>query len=282
MKKVFALLLVIALLASLGACNSDQLTMRKLIDANQIDALLESYDSIHIQGTVNGEAYAESYLTPDCLYEDYGDWSMYLTDEGGYIYSNGSFTRMVFFTRNSFGDHTGYRAERCQGMVISEDSTKEKILSMAEAGEQITLSTTMDKKALATFVGNEDAESFHADYVVDAKTYGILSQTGVFTLSDGSATELTLECNYNAEMPEGVKPFLEFGKDVQEFRTITMVFDAGTSKERAEQLQVPKGSGISLMPSADTYAIYLDAACTEPFVSTGDYTSDVTIYVKWE
>ena len=66
-------------------------------------------------------------------------------------------------------------------------------------------------------------------------------------------------------------------------RTITLVFHVGTEKEKVETVEVPKGLALWLVLPEDvteSFSVYADAACTVPHESNGDYTSDVTVYIK--
>lgn len=48
-------------------------------------------------------------------------------------------------------------------------------------------------------------------------------------------------------------------------------------------VQVPRGLSFWLVLPEDAkegFSVYADAACTVPHESNGDYTSDVTVYIK--
>jgi hypothetical protein len=92
-----------------------------------------------------------------------------------------------------------------------------------------------------------------------------------------------MECSYSEEMPEEIKHFLEYENQTENLRTITLVFHVGTEKEKAECVQVPRGLALWLVLPDDAtegISVYADAACTVPHESNGDYTSDVTVYIK--
>ena len=83
--------------------------------------------------------------------------------------------------------------------------------------------------------------------------------------------------------PEEVEHLRAFENQTEDLRTVTMVFHAGTKKEKVEQVQAPKGFSIWMVlpdDATESFSIYADAACTEPYQSNGDYTSDVTVYIK--
>ena len=282
MKKLFALLLVLVFMVSLVACGSQKLTMRKLIDANQSKTLLETHDSIYVQNKMDGEVYTEYYLTDTYSYENHGTWSMYVTNDTGYRYDNGMYGKIVCLTRDGLVDYADYRAGQYEDVVMSQESLVEKIQSVAETDNQITLTSFMNEKNLEKVVGVESMHSYEATYVIDAETYGIMTIDATVTQDDGTTTDALMECSYNGEMPEGIKVFLEYENQTENLRTVTLVFHVGTDKEKAECIQVPKGLSLWLIPgdAAEGFSVYADAACTVPHESNGDYTSDITVYIK--
>ena len=284
MKKIFALLIALTLLLSITACGSNKLTMRTIIEANQIDKLLEANDSVSILGTMNGEPYIEYYFTKDCAYEKGTGWAMYITDDAGYICSNGQYGRLVFIAEDGLGSAAEYRAGRHKDVLVSQNSLKEKIQTIEETGDRIVVTSVMDPKTVSEVIEEEGVQSYNAEYVVDAKTYGMITARGILTAEDGTTVDGIMACSYNVEMPEEAKIQAEYLAQTEDLRTVTLVFHAGTEKEKAETVQAIKGHAISLtqMPeSVGSMSLYADAACTEAYASNGDYTSDVTIYVKW-
>ena len=284
MKKLLALLLVLVLMVSFAACGNQKLTMRKLIDANQTQTLLESYESISTQFTIDGEMNVAYYLTDTFAYEKQGTWSMYVTDDAGYGCSDGVYQKVVFLTRDGLIDYAACRAEQYADPILGQKSLLEKIQSVEEAEDQITVKTVMSLKNLKKILGEESLNSYENTYVLDPETYALHSANGVITLNDGTSYPFSLVCSYNAEMPEEIKDFLEYENQTENLRTITFVFHSGTAKEKTEQIQAPKGLALGLhLPdsasASDSFGVYADPACTEPFKSNGDYTSDVTVYI---
>ena len=284
MKKRFALLFALVLMVgSFAACGSEKLTMKKLIEANQTDVLLESYDSIYIRNVMDGEMYAEYYLTDACSYEKRENWAMCVTDDTGYGYQDGVYARIVCLTRDGLVDYADYRAGKYADTVLSKKSLQEKIQSVAETEDQITVKSVMKEKSLEKIIGNESLRSLENTYVLDAKTYGVMTIDAIVTLDDGRAYDVLMEGSYNAQAPEEIEDLLAFENQTEDLRTVTMVFHAGTQKEKVEQVQAPKGLSIWMVlpdDSTEIFSIYADAACTEPYQSNGDYTSDVTVYIK--
>ena len=283
MKKFFALLLVLALLVSFAACSNRKLTMKQLIDANQLDTLLETHDSVHVLTTMNGEFYTSFYLTDAYSYEKHDTWSMYLTNETGYQCNEGMYQQIVFLTRDGLVSYADYRDAQYTDVIASYESLLEKIQSTTETADQLTVTSTMSLKNLKKILGQIDMRSYDATYIMDPKTYDMISLEGAFVLDDGTAITFVSECTYNEEMPEEIQAFLDYANQTEDLRTVTLVFHSGTEKEKVEQLQVPIGLpiGLSLPPDSDEgFSLYADPACTEPFVSNGDYTSDVIVYIQ--
>ena len=283
MKRVFTLLLVLVLVVSFAACDSQELTMRELIAANQLETLLKTYDSIYIHGTINGELYTDYYLADTCAYEKHKTWSMYMSDSAVYGCNEGVYERRVYLTKDGLVDLAAYRAGQYADVIFSKDSMLEKIQSVTEADGKITVTTTMDRKKLKKVIGQENARSFEGVYVLDAETYAMISGKGVATLDDGTSTVVTMECTYNAQQPEELDAFLAYENQTEDLRTITMVFHSGTKKEKTEHIQSPKGISMGLaMPEGvtESISVYADAACTVPHQSNGDFTSDTAVYIK--
>ena len=284
MKKIIVLLATLVMVVSFTACNNEKLSMNELVEANQTDTLLETYDSVSVQVKANGEMYTEYYLTEEFSYEKIGNWAMWLTDETGYVYEDGMYKQIVRIDRNGLVSHEGYRVDQYGDVVISQDSVLEKIESVAETEEHITVVSSMARKTLYKVVGDENIKSYDVEYIMDAADYRLMSATAKFGYDDGSVVVFDMECSYNQEMPEEIQAYLAYKNQTEDLRSVTLVFQAGTPDEKVEYLQVPKGMPVSIVLTEGTgenYSFYSDAACTQRHVDTGDYTSDVTVYVKW-
>ena len=115
-------MLVLVLMVSVAACGSQKLTMKQLIEANQTETLLETYDIISVRNTINGELYSFHYLTDTYSYENHGTWSMYVSDDTGYRYDNGMNGKIVCLTRDGLVDYADYRAGQYEDVVMSQES----------------------------------------------------------------------------------------------------------------------------------------------------------------
>ncbi len=63
---------------------------------------------------------------------------------------------------------------------------------------------------------------------------------------DGTVGEGVVTITRNVEIPEGMKPFLEYAQETENMRTVTIVSNPGTESEKIESVQVPKGLRVSL------------------------------------
>ena len=259
--------------------------MKELVEANQLEALLEVYDSISVQTKANGELYMEYYLTKEFSYENSGTWSMFVTDDVGYIYDGDMYKRLVRIDRNGLVGYADYRADRYGDAVIFQESTLEKIKSVTEAEERITVESAMDEKTLGKLPGGENLKSYKVEYVVDAADLRLMTATATAVGQDNKTPVVfDMACAYDQEIPEAVQAYLAYINQTEDLRSVTLVFQVGTENEKAERLLVPKGMPVSITlaeGTADNYSFYTDAACTQRHTDTGDYTSDITVYVKW-
>ena len=283
MKKRFALLLALVLLVSLAACGSQKLTMQDLMDANRPEALLEAYDSVTIVCTMNGQSNGAYYLTDDYSYEKQEGWSMYITNDTAFAYRNGAYERLVFLTADGLVSYEDYRSDKYTDVLFSQESSWEKVQSVTETQNQITVTCTMKRNHLKKALGEQGAKSFDSEYLLDERTYALISAKGTLLYGENETLEVSMDCTYNAEAPEEIKAFQEYANQTEDLRTITLVFHSGTQQEKAEIIQAPKGLSVGLglpVNATEVFSIYADAACTIPYQSNGDYTSDATIYIK--
>ena len=134
-------------------------------------------------------------------------------------------------------------------------------------------------------MGAENMTSFEFEYVVDEKTYEVMSGKSVYTYNDGAVTRVVSEITYDVEEePEMVKVFLEYANQTEDLRNITVVTNPGTEKEISQSVQMPKGLHVDFGNAYDydaQYDLFTDAACTEIYEFYEDTDSDQTIYVKW-
>lgn len=88
--------------------------------------------------------------------------------------------------------------------------------------------------------------SYNAEYVLDAKTHELISVKDVIEYDDGTVYNVGVDFIYDAEIPEGMKAFVEYEQQTEDLRTITIVSNPGTESEKSESVQIPKGLSVAL------------------------------------
>jgi hypothetical protein len=155
------------------------------------------------------------------------------------------------------------------------------ITSVTEKDGQIIVKSTSDQAELDSIEGLISCEE---ELVLDAKTRDMISIKSVFTY-ETEVFESTATFIFDAEIPENMKKYVEYDRQTEDLRTITVVTNPGTENEKIESVQSPKGMSSGLSPDEDyydrTFTMYADEACTEVFGSP-DVNADVTVYVKWD
>ena len=73
MKKLIVLVLAAALMFCMAACSEKTVAMQDVFNANQMDSLLKNHKSVNIQHTMDGEPYANTYLSHDYVFDGVGD-----------------------------------------------------------------------------------------------------------------------------------------------------------------------------------------------------------------
>ena len=286
MKKILAFSLLIVLIVSLCACGKVEITMQDIYDANLTEALLKNHQSVYIQDAMDGEVWGETYLTKDYIYdyiidENY-EWVEFITDDAGYYYFNGDSLRYVSITPGGVSDFVSYRAERSSPRLVGEDSVSDIIESVSKKDGRITVTSVMsqeDSEDMAEY----GITSVKFEYVLDAKTYEIISLVTDYAYEDGSSYHSVTKVTYDTDAPEMVKTMLGYDSQTENLRNVTIVTNPGTEKEVSRSIQAPKGLVLGLHYEEDEYVfeVYSDAACTEAYDPYADTDSDLTVYVKW-
>ena len=209
--------------------------------------------------------------------------TLYITNDTAFAYRNGAYERLVFLTADGLVSYEDYRSDKYTDVLFSQESSWEKVQSVTETQNQITVTCTMKRNHLKKALGEQGAKSFDSEYLLDERTYALISAKGTLLYGENETLEVSMDCTYNAEAPEEIKAFQEYANQTEDLRTITLVFHSGTQQEKAEIIQAPKGLSVGLglpVNATEVFSIYADAACTIPYQSNGDYTSDATIYIK--
>ena len=297
MKKIVTFILILCMVLSFAACGSNEnsenssnaeITMQEIYDASNLTSALEGHESIHAKYMSDGVPYEEDYLTKDYIYSLYkgsyfgleSDFAFFTTDHAFYSCEEGKYTRSFLLTPEGLTDT--YRSEDDVVMVLSADAVKETIQDVTKNDNRIAVTSFLDKEAMKE-LGMDSMISSDGEYVLDEKTRELISTKIVADYGEGMRYEVATEIFYDAEAPEGLKAFLDYDSQTEDLRTITIVSNPGTEKEKSESVQVAKGLSVSLEPAEydeETFAMYADAACTQPLDPSEDDNSDLTIYVK--
>ena len=285
MKRLLALFVLLVMIVSLSACGAKNITMQDVYDAGQLDALLREHNSVKIQHHMEGELFAENYLSREYVYDGSGDWAMFLTDSAYFSYENGTYRRVLLISPDGLTDIANYRAENYASPVLGIDTLDETIKSVTKKGDRTTVKSFLDWETIeAMGLEQEGISSYSSEYVLDTKTNALISATVVIVYGDEAEVKVVAECTYDPEDNELIKTFLKYDTQTEDMRTVTVVSNPGTESEKTESVLVPKGmvTVLSVDPYSDeSYALYADAACTQPYSTSGEYDCDATIYVKW-
>ena len=284
MKKIVAFILLLCMVLTLAACGMVEITMQEIYDAAQIEALLKNHEGVYIRNEMDGELWRETYLTKDYAYDyvpgEESDWAEFMTDDVCYCYMGGDYLRYLPISPDGVSDFASYRAEHYAAVILGVDTLDDTIESVTKKDGRITVKSVCPQEALVEL----GVTSAKFEYVLDAKTRGIISVISDYTYDDettfGSVTEVTCD----TEEPEMVKTFLKYDNQTENLRNITVVSNPGTENEKIESVQVPKGLIIGFRydeDDASEFHLYTDAACTESYDAYADTDSDLTIYIEW-
>ena len=288
MKKIISLILVLVLVMALSACGEVEITMQEISDANQTEALFKNHQSVYIQEKMDGELWSEVYLTNDDAFMHIPDEEYpmmeFMTDDVCYYNDAGTRLLFLFITPDGAGDFASDRAERNASTALSAVTEGNIIESVSKKDGRITVKASLEQDVLAAEKEEFGITSAKFEYVLDAKTYEILSIISDYTYEDGTVYNLVTEVTYDAEVPETAKEFLAYRDQTENLRNVTVVSNPGTEKEESKSIQAPKGLVMGFQFDEDLeYAVefYTDAACTQSYDPFANIDSDLTIYVKW-
>lgn len=288
MKKIFAPILLLGMIASLSACGKTEVTMQEIYNANLTEALLENHQSVYVQDQIDGVVVGEKYLTKEYIYDRFYDedfeWMQFTTDDADYTYIDGEVVRYFFVTPDGVSnDFTSDRAERSVSAVCGKDTVDEVIESVSKNDGRISVTSVMGQKTLEE-MAEYGTVSAAFEYELDVKTYEVISISSDYTYEDGTADHAVTEVTCDAEVPEQVKEFLEYANQTENLYNVTVVSNPGTEQEISQDFQVPKGLILGFACDdafVDKVGFYTDAACTEVYDPYADTDSDLTVYVKW-
>ena len=190
MKKFFALILSLGLIASLCACVKVDITMQEIYDAGKTEAMLKDHQSAYIRDDFAGGTFGEKYMTKeyvyDCVYDEEFDWAEFVTDDVCYAYIDGGYVRYLPIDPDGVKDgFANYRAEVYASVIMGGDTVYETIESVSKKDGLITVTSVLSEKNLE-ILAEDGVTSGKFEYALDAETLDFAAITGDYILSDGT------------------------------------------------------------------------------------------------
>ena len=266
------------------------ISLNEVYEAGSLPTLLEKHDSVYVQRTENDEVYEEEYFSKEYSYTFYSytpesEYAFFLTNHSYYMYFKNMDVRIIILTPDGMIGMESLFAEEIDENIFSENLLNDTIVSVTEKDGKIIVRSVSDSEELAIYeaqgwiLGEEDT-------VLDAKTREVIFEKASYTeIETGETYEGATYIIYDGDIPESMKKFVEYDKQTDNLRTVTIVSNPGAENEKTESIQVPKGLQVAISDLADVeeplYTLYADAACTQTFEGEWDVNSDITIYVKW-
>lgn len=266
------------------------ISLNEVYEAGSLPTLLEKHDSVYVQRTENDEVYEEEYFSKEYSYTFYSytpesEYAFFLTNHSYYMYFKNMDVRIIILTPDGMIGMESLFAEEIDENIFSENLLNDTIVSVTEKDGKIIVRSVSDSEELAIYeaqgwiLGEEDT-------VLDAKTREVIFEKASYTkIETGETYEGATYIIYDGDIPESMKKFVEYDKQTDNLRIVTIVSNPGAENEKTESIQVPKGLQVAISDLADVeeplYTLYADAACTQTFEGEWDVNSDITIYVKW-
>ena len=267
------------------------ITLQEVYDAGKnLSALLGDHESVYVHVTMNGDLMKEEYLSKqysyffyDSEYMDMGfDYAALKTNHSQYDCYEGVYTYIVMLDQSGVIDMEACFAAEGEISFISSVMLGDNSSIIIKDGF-IVVTCTADMDEIV--VMGDDVVSCVETYTLDAKTREMVSVKTVYTYEDGTVEEGIIAITRDVEVPEGAEPFLAYEQENVDLRTITIVSNPGAANEKTESIKTPKGLQVAFSPdwSVDKlFALYSDAACTQPVPEEPDTNADVTVYIKWD
>ena len=266
-----------------------RITLQEVYDAGKnLSALLGDHESVFLQATSNGNILWEEYLSKQYCYSFYDDeymnigfeYTSFATNDSEYYCFDNIYTLNVTLAQSGMVDITGILDLVGKSSLISSTMLNDTATIIEKDGFIIvTCIANLDE----IFV-DENVISCVETYTIDAITREMTAIKTVYTYEDGTVEEGVIAITRDGEVPDGMKPFLEYARETENVRTVTVISNPGTENEKTESVQVPKGLQVSFsadLEIEETFVLYADAACTQTFEEDFDVNTDLTIYVKW-
>lgn len=300
MKKIVTFILLTCMILTFAACADNgsettenaipEITTQSLYDASYVPDLLDKHDSVLVVQTANGEIYQEDYYSKEYYYSFFGDgksdFALLSTKNAFFYYVENMYAQAVTITPDGMADMENLFAKELEKNYLLTDVLNDTITSVTEKDGQLIVMNVPDQGELDAAKDQGWNIVDGEEYVLDAKTLDLISVKGGSVSDSGEKYEGAMSVTYNAEIPEGMKKFVEYAQQTEDMRTVTVVFNSGAENEKSESIQVPKGLRVEIFadseqPEEVLFTMYADAACTQVIEEDLDVNSDVTIYIKW-
>ena len=266
------------------------ITLQEVYDSgkNHI-ALLGDHENVYLVYNVDGTVIQEEFYDGTYFYAFYNgehfewgpDFFTLLSEKAEYFYETVYAVNLTLAPSGMVGVEEYFDLVGTTSFISSEMLNDENP-TVVEAEGSIIVSVAADEEELA--VMGDDVASCVETYTLDALTREMTSVRTVYTFDDGSVQDGTITIIRDTDMPEAMRPLVNFDQETENLRTVTIVSNPGTADVKTESVQVSKGLTVAI--SADflveeTFTLYTDAACTQVFEADTDVNADLTVYVKW-
>lgn len=283
-RSIAIVLIACAVFSCMCACakkeKSIDIDMAQVVEANNTENLLLQYGSVTCAYSQDGQEINLMYVDNELYYyqDNLGNKSIY-GDDFEFTYENGKYYGTLICD--------GSYNTQLKNILMSEDTTKEKVESAKDNGNEITVITTLNEEQTAALAEDTETEYQEGDtlkltYRLDSNTRALLALSKELVHTDGSATDNgTLKVTYGEERIEDAGEMLERSKPENDLRTLTVVLDPNTENEQAYFRTVRKGDMFELVVP-DGYQVYEDEECTVPyeFSEESDTNAHVLLYAK--
>ena len=108
---------------------------------------------------------------------------------------------------------------------------------------------------LACYVPPEDRCSTHKNRLSHGLAFNCAG-VKTYTFEDGTVEEGIVTITRNADILEGMKPYLEYDQETEDVRTVTVVTNPGTENEKIDNVKVPKGVPVTTSCDWDSLEYY--------------------------
>ena len=251
------------------------------------NSLLGDHESVFIHVTSGGNVIWEEYFSNQYCYSYYSseyldigfEYSSFSNGKDQYYCIDDVYTLGISIAPSGMVDISDIFSLAGSSSFIADAMLNDAATIIQKDGF-IIVSCTADLDEIYT---DENVVSCVETYTIDAKTREMVAVKTTYTFDDGSIDEGVVTITRDGEIPEGMKPYVEYTQQTEDLRTITIVSNPGADNEKTESVQVVKGLLVEISPDyliEEPFTLYADADCTQVFEDS-DLNADVTVYVKW-